>query len=121
VRPQGVVEGVKSHQLKTCRINILNLTVERCDANEIGCPLHDRRESSFLGVSQPLLKGDRRLIGPGIQQQLFRSGWKGVAKTACGKCGISATSTPKIRRTRSSRCAFTMLCTDRRISLAPKP
>src|ERR1700726_936966 len=89
VKPQGVVEGVKSHQLKTRRINILNLTVEGRDANEIGCPLHDRREPSFLRVSQPLLKGDRRLIGSGIQQQPFRSGWKGVAKTACGKCGVA--------------------------------
>src|ERR1700759_3776308 len=85
VKPQCVVDGVKSHQLKTCRINILNLTVEGRDANEIGCPLHDRREPSFLGVSQPLPKGDRHLIGPGFQQQFFRIGWKGLAKTACGK------------------------------------
>src|ERR1700726_2306514 len=55
VKPQCVVEGVKSHQLKTCRINILNLTVEGRDANEIGCPLHDRHEPSFLGVPPPLL------------------------------------------------------------------
>src|ERR1700742_1137567 len=89
VKPQCVVEGVKSHQLKTCRINILNLTVEGRDANEIGCPLYNRREPSFLGVSQPLLKGDRRLVGSGIQQELFRSGGKGVAKTACSECGVA--------------------------------
>ena len=40
VEPQCIVEGVKSHQLKTRRINILNLTAERGDADEIGRPLH---------------------------------------------------------------------------------
>jgi hypothetical protein len=67
VKSQCVVEAVKSHQFQTCRIDILNLSCERGDADEIGRSLHQRREPSFLGVSEPLLERDRRLVSPGIQ------------------------------------------------------
>src|ERR1700694_4118509 len=76
VEPQCMVEGVKSHQLKTCRINILNLTAERGDDKESGLSRQWRFNRSFFGVSQPLLESDRRLVSPGIQEEPLCSGWK---------------------------------------------
>src|SRR3981189_2300054 len=84
-----MVEAGKSHQLKTGRINILNLTAERGDADEIGRSLHQCCKPSFLGVSQPLLEGDRRLISPGIQEQRLCSGWKRVSDRTRSKYCIA--------------------------------
>ena len=40
VKPLCLVEGSKSQRLKTRRIDILNLTAERGDTDEIGRSLH---------------------------------------------------------------------------------
>src|ERR1700674_1433507 len=85
VKPQRVVEAGKSHQFKTGRINVLNLAAQRGDADEVGRSLHQGCKPSLLGVSQPLLEGDRRLIGPGIEEQLLGPGWKCVANRACSE------------------------------------
>jgi hypothetical protein len=89
VKSQCVVETVKSHQFQTCRIDILNLSGERGDADEIGRSLHQHCEPSFLGVSEPVLERNRRLVGPGIQQQPLGSGRKSVPDGTCGKCGVA--------------------------------
>src|SRR5258707_15252098 len=92
MKPQCVIERGKPHRFKTGRIDILKLTAERSDADEIGRSMHQCRKSPFLGVSQPLLEGDRCLIGSGIQQQLLCSGWKRAAGRTCGEYRIAAES-----------------------------
>jgi hypothetical protein len=59
-------------------------------ADEIVRSLHQRCKSPFVGVSQPLSEGNRRLIDAGVQKQLFGLGWKRVADRAGGKYCIAA-------------------------------
>ena len=92
MKPQGIVEGGKPQQLKTCRIDILDLAAERGDADEVGRSLHDRRKSPFLSVSLPLLEGDRRLIGAGTQEEPFGPRGKRVAEGTGGQRRVAAES-----------------------------